>query len=128
MKVNIRFAIALLVGSLSLSAPLEAPAQQPDRITDELFDFQSSGDEVSVHRVEDYYSLPTSPSDRSRTAMTPAEMRMARAIYRKEQRIARLEYRAWNGYEPLRPTWNANPMTSSRYGRSIIYVPVYVYH
>jgi len=127
MKFSISFAIALLVGWLSLSSPMEVAAQQPDEIADELFDFDSAEMVPSKRRMEDYYSAPTRSSDRSRVSMTPAEMRMARAIYRKEQRIARLEYRAWNGYEPLRPNWNASPMTSSRYGRSVVYVPVYVY-
>jgi hypothetical protein len=56
-----------------------------------------------------------------------AALRQARALYRSQQRIARLEHNLWMGYEPLRPNWNAVPMTSSRYNyRRTIYVPVHV--
>ena len=59
--------------------------------------------------------------------MTPAEIRQARALYRAQQRTARLEYNLWMGYEPLRPNWNAVPMMSSRYGNRRVYVPLYVH-
>ena len=62
------------------------------------------------------------------TMMTPQEMRTARAIYRANQRVARLEHNLWIGHEPLRPNWNAVPMMSSRYGNPKFYVPVYVYN
>ena len=56
------------------------------------------------------------------------ELRQARALYQSQQRIERLERRAWSGHEPLRPVWNAVPMTSSRYPyRNTIYVPVFYY-
>ncbi|MEO1615975.1 MAG: hypothetical protein AAFV88_09015 [Planctomycetota bacterium] len=57
---------------------------------------------------------------------TAAEMRQARAIYRSQQRIARMERNLWAGYEPLRPSWNSIPMMSSRYPapRTVV-VPFY---
>ncbi|WP_145417045.1 hypothetical protein [Planctomycetes bacterium K23_9] len=69
-------------------------------------------------------SLSTDPAQiRAERAV---ELRQARALYRSQQRIERLERNAWIGYEPLRPTWNSVPMMSSRYNyRRTIYVPVY---
>jgi hypothetical protein len=59
---------------------------------------------------------------------TAAELRQARAQYRSQQRIERMERNLWAGYEPLRPNWNAIPMMSSRYRYpTTIYVPVYYY-
>lgn len=58
--------------------------------------------------------------------MSAAEIRQARALYRSQQRVARLEYNLWMGYEPLRPNWNSVPMMSSRYTHRRLYVPVYV--
>lgn len=61
-----------------------------------------------------------------RKARSVAELRQARAIYRANQRVARLERNLWMGYEPLRPNWSSTPMTSSRYAPRRIYVPVYI--
>ncbi|MEM0925359.1 MAG: hypothetical protein AAGJ83_04925 [Planctomycetota bacterium] len=59
---------------------------------------------------------------------TAAEIRQARAQYRSQQRIARMERNLWAGYEPLRPNWNSIPMMSSRYAsRHTIVVPIYVF-
>ena len=59
---------------------------------------------------------------------TAAEMRQARALFRSQQRIERLERNQWAGYEPLRPNWNSIPMMSSRYPeRGVIVVPLYFY-
>jgi hypothetical protein len=72
-------------------------------------------------------SIPSS-SDVSASFPTAAELRQARAQYRTQQRIERLERNLWTGHEPLRPSWNAIPMMSSRYRyRSTIVVPVYYY-
>jgi hypothetical protein len=59
--------------------------------------------------------------------MSTAELRQARALYRAQQRVARLEYNLWMGHEPLRPNWNSVPMMSSRYTSQRVYVPVYFY-
>ncbi|MEM6473224.1 MAG: hypothetical protein AAF802_26925, partial [Planctomycetota bacterium] len=59
---------------------------------------------------------------------TAAEIRQARAQYRSQQRVARMERNLWAGYEPLRPNWNTIPMMSSRYAtRHTIVVPIYVF-
>ena len=59
--------------------------------------------------------------------MTVAELRQARALYRSQQRIQRLEMYQWLGYEPLRPNWATIPSMTSRYQNRTIYVPVYYY-
>ena len=70
----------------------------------------------------------SSSSDLSASQPTAAEIRQARAQYRTQQRMERMERNLWAGYEPLRPNWNSIPMMSSRYryNRTIV-VPVYVY-
>ncbi|MCC9602425.1 hypothetical protein LOC67_17890 [Stieleria sp. JC731] len=68
----------------------------------------------------------SSSSDRSFDKPTVSELRQARAQLREKQRLQRMERNLWYGYEPLRPNWNAVPMTHSRYNyRSTIVVPVY---
>ena len=69
-----------------------------------------------------------SESDAERYRRTAREMRTARAIYRANQRVARLERNLWVGYEPLRPRWNAIPSMTTRYTNPKFYVPVYVYN
>jgi hypothetical protein len=59
--------------------------------------------------------------------MSVSELRQARALYRANQRVARLENNLWLGHEPLRPKWNAVPMMTSRYAPRTIYVPVYIW-
>ena len=71
------------------------------------------------------HSANQSSVEQSRLSV--AELRQARALYRSNQRVARLEYNLWMGYEPLRPNWNAVPMMSSRYSNRKLYVPVYVW-
>lgn len=109
-------AIAAL--SIGLAVSNQAGAQAPD----------AAG---AIDRVPLFDSLESrpiaSPSDVSRSKMTVAELRQARALYRANQRVARLEYNLWMGIEPLRPKWNSIPMMSSRYGPRKLYVPVYVY-
>ena len=55
-----------------------------------------------------------SASDLQSGRPSVSELRQARAMYRSQQRIQRLERNLWNGYEPLRPNWNSIPMMSSR--------------
>ncbi len=81
----------------------------------------------SVPQPPQFERNTTSESDVSRSKMSVAELRQARALYRAQQRVARLEYNLWMGYEPLRPNWNPVPMTSSRYGNRRVYVPVFVH-
>lgn len=72
-------------------------------------------------------SVPSS-SDLSVSKPTVMELRQARAQYRQQQRLERMERNLWSGYEPLRPNWNSIPMMSSRYpDRHTVVVPVYFY-
>jgi hypothetical protein len=91
---------------------MQTPAQSDQRVP--LFNQR----EEAQHPSEDY----------ARRRMTPQELRTARAIYRANQRVARLEHNLWIGHEPLRPRWNAVPMMSSRYTNPKFYVPVYIYN
>jgi hypothetical protein len=95
-----------------LQPRMQTPAQADERVS--LFDQRQE----SLHPSEDYV----------RRRMTPQELRTARAIYRANQRVARLEHNLWIGHEPLRPRWNAVPMMSSRYTNPKFYVPVYIYN
>lgn len=86
----------------------------------------------AVDRIELFDSLESSftgtkPSDLATSKMSIEEMRQARAVYRANQRIQRLERNLWMGYEPLRPQWNSVPMMNSRYTPRRSYVPVYLY-
>lgn len=99
-------ALSIIAGSVS-AQDIFADVEQPEKI-----------------------ELVRSPSDSrstSRTKMTAAELRQARALYQSEQRIRRLEAYKWMGYEPLRPNWPSIPAMTSPYPyRQTIYVPVYV--
>ena len=110
--------IAFLGGASSLSAqdPFSDKDDPIERI--KLFESSEQGDSSSAN-------APTSSRSRYRSA---AELRQARALYRANQRMARLEYNLWIGHEPLRPKFNAIPMMSSRYSPRRIYVPIYVRH
>jgi hypothetical protein len=68
----------------------------------------------------------TSPSQDRPSRMSVSELRQQRGLYRANQRMARIEYNLWMGYEPLRPQFNSTPMMSSRYPNRRIYVPIYV--
>ncbi|MDV6028722.1 MAG: hypothetical protein F9B45_01130 [Phycisphaera sp. RhM] len=69
-----------------------------------------------------------SSSDLSAGEPTAADLRQARAQFRSQQRMERMERNLWAGYEPLRPNWNSIPMMSSRYPyRQTVVVPLYVY-
>ena len=97
------------------TSPAEKIAQAPATL---------SGRAVSDPKLVD--SIPSS-SDQSAGQPTAAEIRQARAQYRSQQRLERMERNLWAGYEPLRPNWNAIPMMSTRYpSRNTIYVPIYV--
>ena len=52
-------------------------------------------------------------SDRRISQERVAQLRQQRALYRANQRMARMEYNLWMGREPLRPAWNdANDRTA----------------
>ena len=89
---------------------------------------ESSSDRQDVSLFGDAGRISGSTrSDVRRTPRSAAELRMEQAQFRARQRIARLEYNLWMGYEPLRPKWNSVPMMNSRYAPRRIYIPVYVY-
>ncbi|WP_146576783.1 malate synthase [Neorhodopirellula pilleata] len=59
--------------------------------------------------------------------MTAMELRQARALEETRSRIARLEAARWAGSPTLRPSWNPNPTTASRFSnRNIMQVPIYI--
>jgi len=72
--------------------------------------------------------LSTSSDRNPSSFRTAAEIRQARALYQSRQRIERLERNAWYGYQPLRPSFNAVPMTSAPRRQSrVLYFPVFLY-
>lgn len=101
------------------AAPVEAdvqPARQPS--------IQRPAPPVQLYSSD----TPSSNVRRVATKMSAAELRQARALYRSQQRIQRLEMYQWLGYEPLRPNWASIPSMTSRYQDRTIYVPVYIYN
>ena len=91
----------------------------------------SAQDATPAERVKLFDSQDKTKQDYRSTGvegLSAKRIRQARALYRSQQRDARIEHNLWMGYEPLRPNWSAVPMTSSRYDyRRTIYVPVYYY-
>jgi hypothetical protein len=82
---------------------------------------------VPEARPEIFFDAPAaSQSDRRISKEKVAELRQQRALYRANQRMARMEYNLWMGYEPLRPRRSPMPMMNSRYGPTTIVVPVFV--
>lgn len=100
-------------GNQARAQDLGQPVAADDRVS--LFAAVEPADHPSQNHV-------------ARTGMTPQELRTARAIYRTNQRVARLEHNLWIGHEPLRPRWNSIPMMTSRYSNPKFYVPVYIYN
>ncbi|MGI9467470.1 MAG: hypothetical protein ACR2OA_10145 [Rubripirellula sp.] len=76
---------------------------------------------------EVFFDSPApSQSDRRISQEKVAELRQQRALYRANQRMARMEYNQWMGREPLRPRWSPMPMMNSRYAPPTILVPVFI--
>ena len=120
----IALAAAALVSSASSATTMgqePSDAKSTAAVTSGVQSVDLSG--TSVPRFDS--RTPESSVQKSR--MSTAELRQARALYRAQQRVARLEYNLWMGREPLRPNWNSVPMMSSRYTRQRVYVPVYLY-
>ncbi|MCO8120203.1 hypothetical protein NHH03_00515 [Stieleria sp. TO1_6] len=113
---------ALLCGSAAAQFPFE-DFEEPDP-----FAAKPQAEPVDPFAGPRLNDSLSSSSDYAASKPTVAELRMARAQYRSQQRTERLERNLWAGYEPLRPNWNPIPMMSSRYPyRATRYVPVYVY-
>jgi len=69
----------------------------------------------------------SSSTSRDPMRMTAMELRQARALEQTRSRIARLEAARWAGSPTLRPSWNPNPTTASRYpSQNTMRVPVYI--
>jgi hypothetical protein len=78
-------------------------------------------------RLSDEPSASANEDSNRRPLSTSARLRQQRALYRDQQRVARIEANAWIGYEPLRPGWSSVPMMSSRFpDRQRIVIPVFV--
>jgi hypothetical protein len=77
-------------------------------------------------RVPMFDSRKPSKSNVKASRMSVSELRQTRALYRANQRVARIEHNLWMRREPLRPNWNAVPMMSSRYSNRRVIVPVYI--
>lgn len=66
-------------------------------------------------------------SNRGQAKSMAMEIRQARALAQMKARIARLEAARWSGSATLRPSWNPDPMTGSRYpSRNVARVPIYL--
>lgn len=85
--------------------------------------------ELSVPTVqpEIFFDSPApSQSDRRISKDKVTELRQLRALYRANQRRARMEYNQWFGQAPLRPRWSPMPMMNSRYAPPTVIVPVFI--
>ena len=82
---------------------------------------------VQAATPEIFFDSPApSQSDRRISKEKVAELRQQRALYRANQRMARMEYNQWMGREPLRPGWSPMPMMNSRYAPPTIVVPIFI--
>ncbi len=82
---------------------------------------------IQAATPEIFFDSPApSQSDRRISKEKVAELRQQRALYRANQRMARMEYNQWMGHEPLRPGWSPMPMMNSRYAPPTIVVPVFI--
>ena len=83
---------------------------------------------VQAAQSQIFFDSPApSYSDRRISKEKVTELRQQRALYRANQRVARMEYNQWMGHEPLRPRWSPMPMMNSRYAPPTIVVPVYIH-
>ena len=68
-----------------------------------------------------------SSSIRQQPRSMAMEIRQARALAQMKARIARLEAARWTGNPTLRPSWNPDPTTGSRYPvHNVARVPIYI--
>ena len=98
-------------------------------ITEEVFVPTAPAAVTSVPTVqpEVFFDSPApSQSDMRISKDRVTELRQQRALYRANQRMARMQYNQWMGREPLRPRWSPMPMMNSRYAPPTILVPVYI--
>ena len=85
------------------------------------------GDSDEAISLFDTPAPVATPSQTRPSRMSVSELRQQRGLYKANQRMARMEYNLWMGYQPLRPQFNSVPMMSSRYRYRRVIVPFYVY-
>lgn len=128
--VAVAVVIAMSVNNASQCSAQEFLEAQPANTESPIVD--SSGVDITDHvKLFDLVEQPKESANSAESMATTkkpstAELRQARAMYRSQQREARIQRNLWMGYEPLRPNWNATPMTSSPYTARTIYIPVYI--
>jgi hypothetical protein len=99
----------------------------PEIIIAPLVEDVPTADRVQTAQTPIFFDAPAaSQSDIRISKDKVAELRQARALYRANQRMARMEYNLWMGHQPLRPRWSPMPMMNSRYAPPTIIVPVFV--
>ena len=99
----------------------------PEIIIAPLVEDVPTADPVQAAQTPIFFDAPAaSQSDIRISKDKVAELRQARALYRANQRMARMEYNLWIGHQPLRPRWSPMPMMNSRYAPPTIIVPVFV--
>jgi hypothetical protein len=89
----------------------------------------ASGDDFTwgEFRLSNEQTPSANAEPAKRPLSTSARLRQQRALYRDQQRVARIEANAWIGHEPLRPAWSSVPMMASRYPeRQTVVIPVFV--
>ncbi|QDV86757.1 hypothetical protein [Planctomycetes bacterium TBK1r] len=112
------------------SAPDIAPPEitRPEAAAPQRVAQKPAAEDADIIVTPRLVDVVPSSSDLSAGEPTAAELRQARAQFRSQQRMERMERNLWAGYEPLRPNWNSIPMMSSRYPyRQTVVVPLYVY-
>ena len=117
---NLKFVAFML--AICVAGPMMASASAQDFVVDSVDEAEPIVLERGPAKSTQRYVAPVIP-----TKPSAKELRQARALHRSQQREARLQHNLWNGYEPLRPNWNAIPMMASPYSyKRTIYVPVYI--
>lgn len=122
IAMSVNNAIQCSAQELLNSEPVKTGAQIVDSPSVDLTDHV---------KLFDLLEQPRESANSAESMVAPkkpsaAELRQARAIYRSQQREARIQRNLWMGYEPLRPNWNPIPMTSNPYTARTIYIPLFI--
>ena len=122
--MNLRCSLLFVAALAVLGGPVQA--QESSNAPGE--EMAAAGiDRVSLFETIDEPPAGSSQSDVRKSQKSVQELRQERALFRANQRTARIEYNLWIGHDPLRPRWNTIPMMTSRYAPRKIYIPVYVH-
>lgn len=124
VRFSLLVAIALAASASYGQKP--KPIANADAIIEEIALFGTPERPIAERESASRGSASGSAS-RDYRKQSAQEIRQARALYRSQQRLQRMEQQAWAGEYRLRPSFNAMPQTTSRYGRPRILVPVFVY-